>query len=383
MTESKTSAPIEKSNKELVEAPASSTSGSSAPAAIVAEPNGDGQAAAAEKKPEKKTFWTWERTIEILKLVATIWVALLGSFVTMQFNERQHELSRIEAIAKILPHIAHSSSNNKSETAPNSPEIEDMGRDGAIWAVFRTASNRTMLRDLAALFPKDIYRVVSSIAVAGELDHDSDALVALQVSSEKLAARYSTDPRRAELANKLYAQALRLKERKPDDPTPLQVVDLSSELVHDTKPTDDQMASLVKSINDLAEVHLRDSNMVTKKQSTASHSQAKQLYQRARQLGLTDKDEQVMEQVVRSDLALATLAVEEQLADDAFLYLKEALTLESKITGKPSLEANLKALDKNGDGFANLTEMEQAIKLAQGRLKEILVQYQDKGASLK
>ncbi len=61
-----------------------------------------------------------------------------------------------------------------------------MVRDGAIWAIFRTAQNKNMLRDLANLFPEDIYRVVSSIAASGGLEHDEDELMALQIASEKL-----------------------------------------------------------------------------------------------------------------------------------------------------------------------------------------------------
>jgi hypothetical protein len=335
-----------------------------------------------DDKPKKKwkEFFNWDRSIDILKVVVTLWVALLGSYVTMQFNERQHELNRIEAIAQLLPHISSTAKKNPN-ASPGSIEPDDMSRDGAIWAVFRTANNRTMLRDLAALFPLDIYRVVSSIAVAGELQHDPDAVVALQVSSEKLAAIYSMDPRKADLANRLYAQALKLKQRSADDDAPLQVVDLSSVMLGDDKPTGDQMASLVKSINDLADQHVKDSS--PKKKGPESHWQAKQLYQRARQLGHANDDPQVMEQVIRSDLSLANLYVTEQLADDAYKYLKEGVILESRITGKSDWASVLKSLDKDGNGFADISELQAGVKMAQEKLQEILLHYRDAGAELK
>lgn len=337
--------------------------------------DGDKGAKSKDDGKEKKPVWTWERSIEIVKLVATVWVALLGSVVSMQFNERQHELNRIEAIAQMLPHMSESGDPKKGGG-------DHMARDGAIWAVFRTANNRTMLRDLASLFPEDIYRVVSSIALAGQLDHDADAIVALQVASEKLAAEYSLDPKKAELASRLYAQALTLKERQPDDTTPLRVVDLTA-TVQGTDPSDDQLAGLIKGINNLADVHLTDSdNDNSKKKSGASHWASKQLYLRARQLGIANKDEQVQIQVMRADLSLAKLYARDQLADDTFKYLKEALTIEEKFSGKANTEY-IKELDKDGDGFAALADMSDGIKRAQDRLKLITTQYQDKGASIK
>lgn len=341
---------------------------------------GDKSAKADEgKDKEKKHPLTWERSWEIVKLIATVWVALLGSVVSMQYNERQHQLSRIEGIAQMLPHMGQDDSKNASG--------DHMARDGAIWAVFRAANDPTMLRDLASLFPQDIYRVVSSIALAGGLDRDPDALVALQVASEKLATIYSADPKRAELASKLYAQALTLKERKPDDTSPLRVVDLSGP-VDESSPTDDQMAGLVKGMNNLADLHLKDSDSSKegkdgnpKKKSGSTHWQSKQLYLRARQLGLPNKDDQVQQQVMRADLALAGLYVHDGLADDAYKYLKEALTIETAVTGKDG--GYLKALDKDGDGYAALSEMSVAVDHAKERLQEILVKFADKGASIK
>lgn len=338
------------------------------------EPAGKAESADNEQydeKPKKKSgFFTWERSIEILKLLATVWVAVLGSLVTMQFNERQHELNRIEAIAQMLPHMS----------AQSKPGESSLDRDGAMWAIFRTASNRTMLRDLAALFPQDIYRVVASIAQGGELTHDADALVALQVASEKLAAKYATDPKHAELANRLYAQAAKLKERTVDDQSPLQIIDLSAEVP--TMPTDDRWGRLIQSINDLADAHLKESGAGRgQRKNVSGEWEATTLYQRGRQLGLTNSDCQVQQQVIRADLSLAAIYVKEQLSDDAFKYLKEALQLESKITKQP-YDAHLKALDKDGDGFAGLPEMGEAIKVAQERLKQIMVQYKDRGAPL-
>lgn len=326
-------------------------------------------------KPVKRHPFTWERVIDVVKLIATVWVALIGSFVTMQFNERQHELNRIEAISQMLPHM---DSGNKT------PD-EHMGRDGAIWAIFRTANNRKMLRDLASLFPEDIYRVVSSIAVGGELDHDQDAIVALQVASEKLAAEFSNDPKKAELASKLYAQALILKERKENDPNPLRVVDLSASM-DGSAPTDDQLTALIRSINNLADMHLKEISSAVpathKKRSGTNHWQCKQLYLRARRLGQGNEDDQVLEQVARADLSLAGIYILEQLSDDAYKYLKEALAIEAKITGKPS-NIHLNTLDKDNDGYAKLPELEEAIELAQERLKAIIESLKDKGASMK
>lgn len=332
-------------------------------------------AASTTPAPEKKPYWTWDRSIDVLKIVATVWVAAIGSVVTMQFNERQHELNRIEAIAQMLPHMSEEGKNG------GKPNQDHLGRDGAIWAIFRTANNRKMLRDLAALFPEDIYRVVSSIALGGELERDPDAIVALEVSSEKLASQYSADPKRAEIASKLYAQALALQQRSPDDTTPLRVLDLTS-TVSDSAPTDDQLAGLIRSINDLADHHLSDIEAENAKQkSSGTHWESKQLYLRAERLGASNKDDQVLQQVERADLALASLYIRDQLADDAYHYLKKALDCESEITGKPA-STKLKELDKDGDGFAALSEMTEGVKLAQARLLQINKEFKDKGAEL-
>lgn len=327
------------------------------------------------KDPEKKKHITWERAIEIVKLVATVWVALLGSWITFQFNEHQHELNRIEAIAKMLPQMSDSS--QKADGTSNNR----MGRDGAMWAIFRTANNRTMLRDLAALFPEDIYRVVSSIARTGELDNDRDALIALQVSSEKLATQYSEDPSRAELASKLYAQALSLRERKASDTSPLRVVELTNPLSQ-TGPTGDQLAHLMSSINNLADLHLKESlQSASKTKSTSIHWESKQLYKRARHLGQGKTDVQVLEQVLRADLALASMYAEDHLPEDAFKYLKEGLEIESKITGQ-DLTPHLKSMDKNGNGFAGINELNECIGDAQARFVQILETYKDRGVHL-
>ncbi len=329
-----------------------------------------------EKKDSgKKKHIPWERVIEIVKLVATVWVALLGSWITFQFNEHQHELNRIEAIAKMLPQM--SDSTQKSDGTNNN----QMGRDGAMWAIFRTANNRTMLRDLAALFPEDIYRVVSSIARTGELDNDRDALIALQVSSEKLAAQYSEDPSRAELASKLYAQALNLRERKASDNSPLRVVELTKPFSQ-TGPTGDQLAHLMSSINNLADLHLKESLQAASKTKSASiHWESKQLYKRARHLGQDTTDIQVMQQVLRADLALASMYTEDRLPEDAFKYLKEGLEIESKITGE-DLTTHIKSMDKNGSGFAGLPELKECIQDARARFVQILEAHKDKGVHL-
>ncbi|MDX2104910.1 MAG: hypothetical protein SFY67_00780 [Candidatus Melainabacteria bacterium] len=336
------------------------------------EPLNLDQSQQSHQAPVKKKHLTWERTIEIAKLVATVWVALLGSYITFQFNEHQHELNRIEAIAKMLPQMEDGSKKDDGSSS-------HMGRDGAIWAIFRTANNRTMLRDLAALFPEDIYRVVSSIARTGELDHDKDALVALQVSSEKLAAQYSDDPKHAELASKLYSQALVLRERKANDTSPLRVVELTS-IGSTSGPTGDQMSGLISSINNLADQHLKDAT-VAKPKSTTGHWESKQLYKRARHLGKDNPDEQVQEQVMRADLALASMYASDKLIEDAYKYLKEALEIEAKITGV-SEAGPLSKVDKDKNGYAHLPEIEDSIKDAQVRLKTILETYVEKGIKI-
>ena len=197
---------------------------------------------------------------------------------------------------------------------------------------------------------------------------------------------HSSDSKRAELASRLYAQALRLRARTPDDQSPLRVLDLTADKTADSETTGDQLASLTQTINDLAESHLKDQpasdNKNPQSRSRDTHWQAKQLYKRARQLGVKSDDQQVLEQVMRADLGLAQLYVAEQLSDDAFKYLKEAFAIESKITGNATFESNMKALDSDGDGYASLPELGRAVQKAQGRLKKILVEYADKGAPL-
>lgn len=390
-----------------------SANGAGPPPTVAAPPQVDA--------PEKKKHpLTWERTIEIAKLLATIWVAFVGSYVTMQFNERQHELNRIEAIAKMLPHVASKNvvvdDSDSDDSTPaavpvssikltggadekaaigktkkavavvpkdnSSPleETHDMGRDGAIWAIFRTANNRVMLRDLASLFPQDIYRVVSSIAIAGELDHDNDAVTALQVASEKLAAQYSTDPRHAEVAGRLYAQALRLKERNPKDESPLHVIDLSTDLIEATT-SDEHVARLVKSVNDLADLHMREGENAVKKAS-AAHWQAKDLYKRARQIGINSKDKQVLIQVIRADLGLAEIYLTEHVLGDALQYVKEAHALEHQVSSLIDKNDPLKALDTDGDGFATQPEIANALQTARAELIQIEKDHPHRGVSL-
>lgn len=310
----------------------------------------DDSKASDSKDAKPHRFFSFERIIEIMKLLATVWIALVGSFVTMQFNERQHELSRMEAIAKMLPHVSASGDKTvqppaAGDSAPQSPAPPviskgDMGRDGAIWAIFRTANNRTMLRDLAALFPEDIYRVVSSIAVAGGLEHDSDAITALQVASEKLAAKYSTDPQHAEIATRLYNQAVHLKERKASDTTPLTIVDLTTPEVESNAPSQDQQAALLRSLNRLAELHLKDASSSGKRISTG-HWQAKQMFKKARQLGMNSKDKLVQLEVAFADRNLGEIYLQEGHPNDALIYLQEGHDLLGTIGGDNKKELAL------------------------------------------
>src|SRR5262249_25629623 len=147
----------------------------------------------------------------------------------------------------------------------------------------------------------------------------------------------------ADLSSRLFAQALQLKDRSPDDESPIHVIDLTTEKASETEPTGDQLAKLLQSMNDLADAHLKDnttphpSNQHSAQAAARdTHWQAKQLFKRARQLGLASSDQQVLEQLMRADLGLARLYVVEQLSDDAFKYLKEAYGIEAKITGKPT-----------------------------------------------
>lgn len=289
-----------------------------------------------------KKHITWERGIEILKVAATVWVAGIGTIVTMQFNERQHELNRIEAIARMLPHLAvKPETGNGAKSGSDAGEHKsDMSRDGAIWAIYRTANSKTMLRDLASLFPEDIYRVVSSTAQSGGLSQDQDALTALEVSSEKLAGKYSTEHRN-DLAIRLYDQTLRLKERKVFDKSPLHIVDLSDSEVKG-QPGTDETATLITKVNKLGDVHLNDSEK--SKDINTHHFQAKQLYKRARDLGKGSADNQVNAQVVIADLRLGRIYMSEFRWERALEYYNEARPLQVTLYGADSQE--VKETDK-------------------------------------
>jgi tetratricopeptide (TPR) repeat protein len=312
----------------------------------------------SDKTPKKG--WTWERTIEVSKIVATLYAACLGTFVTMQFNERQHELARIEAIAKMLPSLAaqeHDHEHSKSDSpdapaasdgatgagAPSKPQIvakasdskQRMVRDGAIWAIFRTAQNKNMLRDLANLFPQDIYRVVSSIAASGGLEHDEDEIMALQIASEKLANKYM-DENDNVMAAKLYNQALRLKERLSGQNVPLFIVDLSDRIVEELpdEANADRQAVLLASLNKLGELHSIDSDETHR--VNTGHFQSKQLFNRVRTLGKNSKDASTRAEVVRADQGLAHLYEREKRYKTALAYLNEAVTIEKEIKGEKS-----------------------------------------------
>lgn len=284
---------------------------------------------------------TWERSMEILKVVATVWAAVIGTFVTMQFNERQHELARIEAIAKMLPNLDETSQPAAKEPAANgqpAPESAaakprtkgQMSRDGAIWAIFRTANNKTMLKDLASLFPEDIYRVVSSIAVAGGLQHDDDAITALQVASEKLAARYSSNVR-SELASKLYSQAISLKQLGQGSEAPVYIVDLNEAEV-DTASQRDHLPAMLASINQLGKLHMDEADRSRK--INAGHWQAKQLFKRVLQLGKADTSRKAQLEVAKADLGLYHLYLKEERFHTAADFLKEALYIQETQLGK-------------------------------------------------
>lgn len=304
---------------------------------------------------ETKKGWTWERTIEVSKIVATLYAACLGTFVTMQFNERQHELARIEAIAKMLPSLA-AQEHEKSAPATDISAAADgktaqvsrpfnaakaseskqrMVRDGAIWAIFRTAQNKNMLRDLANLFPQDIYRVVSSIAASGGLEHDEDEIMALQIASEKLANKYM-DENDNVMASKLYNQALRLKERLSGQNVPLFIVDLNDRIVEELpeEGNADRQSVLLASLNKLAELHSIDSDETHR--VNTGHFQSKQLFNRVRTLGKESKDPSARAEVVRADHGLAHLYEREKRYKTALAYLNEALTIEKEIKGDGS-----------------------------------------------
>jgi hypothetical protein len=327
-----------------------------------------------DKDKDHKNWFTPERVLEIVKICATVWVALVGTIVTMQFNERQHELNRIEAIAKILPHLSEVKPSGSTATPGNGgagggnalTESSDMSRDGAIWAAFRIASNKLMLRDLAALFPEDIYRVVSSIAAADGLEHDDDALRALEVDSEKLASKYSSDPRYQSLSARLLDQSMRIREHLNGAKTSLSLVDLSAFDLYDTA---DQTAGLMESLNRLAAMHI---NAVQKEHSVSTdRSRARQLYIRCRQIGLASKskDRNILAQLVIADNALAKIYEAEGRTADANDYAMEARELEASKENHADadkevalLESKFKTIDKDGDGCLTTQEVDDSYK---------------------
>ncbi|HEY9784792.1 MAG TPA: hypothetical protein V6D17_05255 [Candidatus Obscuribacterales bacterium] len=308
---------------------------------------------------ENKDHITWERSIEIFKVLATLWVAGVGTIVTMQFNERQHELNRIEAIAKMLPHLSVKADQQNSKN-PGASRNPDMSRDGAIWAIYRTANNKTMLRDLASLFPEDIYRVVSSTAQGGGLSQDHDAMAALEVASEKLAAKFTSE-KKTELALRLYDQAVRLRQRSAGDPTPIHIVDITDAEVQG-QPAADETGALISSVNKLGELHWKDSEK--SKGVNTHHFQAKQLYKRARDIGKGSSDKDVKSQVAIADTHLGKIYAAEHHFERAQEYLKEAKALLTETSGADSaavketdrlLSEVAQKIEQNGTKI-NLTE---------------------------
>lgn len=312
-------------------------------------------------EPEKKKIgWlSWERDVEVLKIAVTFYAACIGTFVTFQFNERQHELNRIEAIAKMLPHLDESSSSDdepssaESESPPAEPpdntastakptakkHSHKMTRDGAIWAIFRTANNKTMLRDLAALFPEDIYRVVSSIAASGGLNNDDDALTALQVSSEKLANKYAA-ANDTVLASRLYHQALKLKQRTKGSDESFTIVDITDQAL-DEPTGDDHIAEMLKSLNKLGEIHRNESESGNK--VSTGRWNAKQMYKRVRELGKKSTSNKAKAEVIIADTALTELYIKDHRLDTARVFLAEAVKLSEDLNGKDSkLTADLR-----------------------------------------
>lgn len=306
-------------------------------------------------EPEKKKIgWlSWERDVEVLKIAVTFYAACIGTFVTFQFNERQHELNRIEAIAKMLPHLDESSSSDAEQPpAENeSPQAEPaanaastakptakkhtshkMTRDGAIWAIFRTANNKTMLRDLAALFPEDIYRVVSSIAASGGLNNDDDALTALQVSSEKLANKYAA-ANDTVLASRLYHQALKLKQRTKGSDESFTIVDITDQAL-DEPTGDDHIAEMLRSLNKLGEIHRNESESGNK--VSTGRWNAKQMYKRVRELGKKSTSNKAKAEVIIADTALSELYIKDHRLDTARVFLAESVKLSEDLNGKDS-----------------------------------------------
>ncbi|MBX9695157.1 MAG: hypothetical protein K2Z81_22415 [Cyanobacteria bacterium] len=327
---------------------------------IVTREESEASSTSAEKEDKgdaakkKKGHLTFERNIEIFKVLATVWVAGIGTFVTMQFNERQHELNRIQAIASMLPHLSDKAdtgqSNNELEKATpasgDNHKKPDMSRDGAIWAIYRTANSKTMLRDLASLFPEDIYRVVSSTAVSEGLEEDPDALIALEVASEKLAAKYSQE-KMTDMAIRLYDQALRLRTRAAEkNKSPLHIVDITDSEIHD-QPASDETATLILAVNKLGDLHMHDSEQ--NKFINTHHFQAKQLYKRARALGKDSADMKVKEQVALADTHLGEIYLRENRWEQSREYFREARGLTVEVSGEQS--AAVKAIDEQLKGL--------------------------------
>jgi hypothetical protein len=321
-----------------------------------------GNASAAPVVKKRFGGLTWEKGLEIAKIGVTLYAACFGTIVTMQFNERQHELARLEAIAKMLPHLAQDdkpeqpkasvpksvskdtagqtsgpeddSGPSKGDPDPNpvddsGPSKSSLARNGAMWAIFRTANNKTMMTDLASLFPEDIYRVVSSIATSGGIEHDDEAMTALQVSSEKLANRYS-DQNKPEIAARLYNQALHLKERHHNSNTPLTIIDLNEPIVQGLEGQD-TLAETLKNLNRLGEIHLKESEG-NKKVNTGRWN-AKQLFKRVRQMGLKSQDKKARLEVAKADYELFILFSKDKRPDTADKFLQEALQIKRSILG--------------------------------------------------
>lgn len=333
--------------------------------------------------PVKKSL-NWDRTMDIVKIAVTFYAACIGTFVTMQYNERQHELARLQAIANMLPHLSESAndgsmkgsdsisggvastktsvdSDSTSNIASGDPSTalkayksqskSSLSRDGAIWAIFRTANNKTMLRDLAALFPEDIYRVVSSIAVSGGLERDGDAITALQVTSEKLANKYS-DEGRLELANRLYTQALRLKQHKFKEDEPLNIVDLNEEVLVGPQ-NEETLAETLHSLNKLGDIHRKESENSTK--PNTGRWTARQFYKRVIKLGAGATSEDAVLQVAQADEALAELSQKDKHMKTAVVYLQQALEIKTKFYGADNPE--VKALQEQ---IRNLSQSAKA-----------------------
>lgn len=327
----------------------------------------------AEKKKGGWSWLSWERDVEILKIAVTFYAACIGTFVTFQFNERQHELNRIEAIAKMLPHLdegekasdsapelsppdAVAEPNSPEQKPPHKHESHKMTRDGAIWAIFRTANNKTMLRDLAALFPEDIYRVVSSIAASGGLNNDDDALTALQVASEKLANKYAANNDTV-LASRLYHQAVKLKQRTKGSDESFPIVDITDQAI-DEPTGEDHIAEMLRSLNKLGDLHRNESES-SNKVSTGRWN-AKQMYKRVRELGKKADSVTSKEEVLNADAALSELYLKDHRADTARIFLNDALNLKRELEAKgvqlsAAMQSRLTRLQSEIDAIAPLS----------------------------